>query len=161
MCMSRGTIGRTSAADRFGVWALIGVGVASTLLYALGITARYPLAIGLRSVRAGWSTLVERSLKVGVGFAGVYLLLIVGYIVALRLILHLHDRNPRRTIEMIIAGWLLSSVALLGAYPGESFDIFDYVFRGRMIVEYGASPLATAPAMFQNQPFYTYITWRG
>ena len=89
------------------------------------------------------------------------LLLIVGYVVALRLILRLHDRNPRRTIGIIIAGWLLSSAALLGAYPGESFDIFDYVFRGRMIVEYGASPLATAPSVFQNQPFYNYITWRG
>ena len=31
----------------------------------------------------------------------------------------------------------------------------------RMIVEYGASPLATAPSVFLNQPFYEYITWRG
>src|SRR4051812_13450908 len=161
MRIGPGPIGRMSITDRYGVWALIGVGIASTLLYALGITARYPLTIGLRSVRAGWSTLVGSSLKVGVGFAGVYALLIVGYVVALRLILHLHNHNPRPTIGIIIAGWLLSSAALLGAYPGESFDIFDYVFRGRMIVEYGASPLATAPAVFQNQPFYEYITWRG
>src|SRR5689334_19351762 len=41
---------------------LIGVGLISTLLYALGITARYPLAIGLQSVRAGWSTLAGSSL---------------------------------------------------------------------------------------------------
>jgi hypothetical protein len=137
------------------------VGSASTLVYALGITARYPLAIGLRSARAGWSTLADRSLKVGVEFAGVYALLIVGYVVALRLILHLRDRRPHRAVGIIVAGWLLSSAALLGAYPGESFDIFDYVFRGRMIVEYGASPLTTAPFVFQNQPFYKYITWRG
>jgi hypothetical protein len=140
---------------------LIGLGLISALLYARGITARYPLAIGLRSVRAGWSTLAGSSLNVGVVFAGVYALLIVGYVVALRLILRLRDRNPRRAIGIIIVGWLLSSAALLGAYPGESFDIFDYVFRGRMIVEYGASPLATAPAVFLNQPFYNYITWRG
>jgi hypothetical protein len=30
-----------------------------------------------------------------------------------------------------------------------------------MIVEYGASPLATAPSVFLDQPFYEYITWRG
>jgi hypothetical protein len=159
--IDRGAIGSTNAADRVGIWALIGIASASTLVYALGITARYPLTVGLRSVRAGWSTLVGRSLNVGVMFAGTYALLIVGYVVALRLILRLQDSNPRRTIGMIIAGWLLSSAALLGAYPGESFDIFDYVFRGRMIVEYGASPLATAPSVFQNQPFYNYITWRG
>jgi hypothetical protein len=64
-------------------------------------------------------------------------------------------------VGIIIAGWLLASAALLGAYPGESFDIFDYVFRGRMIVEYGASPLAVAPAVFEKKPFYEYITWRG
>jgi hypothetical protein len=161
MGVGRGVIGSTKAANRFGVWGLIGVAIANALLYALGITARYPLAIGLRSVRAGWATLVGRSLKVGVGFAGVYVLLIVAYVVALRLILRLPDRRPRRTIGIIVVGWLLSSAPLLGAYPGESFDIFDYVFRGRMIVEYSASPLATAPAVFQNQPFYSYITWRG
>ncbi len=161
MSIGRGAIRRTNAADRFGVWALIGVGIANTLLYALGITARYPLTIGLQSVRAGWATLARSSLMVGVGFAGVYALLIVGYVVALRLILHLHDRNPHRGVGIIIVSWLLSSAALLGAYPGESFDIFDYVFRGRMIVEYSASPLAIAPSVFLNQPFYKYITWRG
>ncbi len=140
---------------------LIGIGFASTLLYALGITARYPLTIGIQSVRAGWSTLVGRSLNVGLVFAGVYTLLTIAYIVALRLTLHLRDRRPHRAVGIIIVGWLLSSAALLGAYPGESFDIFDYVFRGRMIVEYGASPLAIAPFGFQNRPFFQYITWRG
>ena len=142
-------IGLTSAADRVGVWALIGIGVASTVLYTLGISARYPLAVGLRSVRAGWSTLVERSLKVGLGFAGAIPAdrrLRCG----VRLVLRLRDHTPRRTIGIILVGWLLSSAALLGAYPGESFDIFDYVFRGRMIVEYGASPLATAPFVFEK-----------
>jgi hypothetical protein len=161
MSISPGTFGSTNPADRVGVWALISIAIANTLVYALGITARYPLTVGLRSVRAGWSTLVGSSLKVGVVFAGIYALLIVGYVVALRLILRLRDRRPHQAVGIIIAGWLLSSAALLGAYPGESFDIFDYVFRGRMIVEYSASPLATAPAVFQNQPFYNYITWRG
>src|SRR4029453_2065084 len=49
----------------------------------------------------------------------------------------------------------------VGAAPPGSFDVFDYVFRGRMIVEYGASPLATAPVAFQYRPFYNYTTWRG
>jgi hypothetical protein len=161
MSTGRGAIARTSAADRFGAWGLIGIGIASALLYALGITVRYPLAIGLLSLRAGWATLVGSSLKVGVVFAGVYALLFAGYVVALRLMLRLRDSRPHRRVGLVIVGWLLSSAALLGAYPGESFDIFDYVFRGRMIVEYGASPLATAPAVFPNQPFYNYITWRG
>jgi Glycosyltransferase family 87 len=157
----RGAIRSTRAADHFGVWALIGTCVASTALYILGITARYPLVIGLRSPRAGWSTLVGLSLSVGARFAGAYALLIVGYVVALRLVLRLTDRDARRATRIIVAGWLLSSAALLGAYPGESFDIFDYVFRGRMIVEYGASPLAVTPRAFPHAPFFQYITWQS
>jgi hypothetical protein len=140
-------------------WALLGIALASAALYALGITARYPLAIGLRSPRAGWSTLAGNSLAVGAALAGTYGLLIVGYMLALRLVLR--TAPARRTIGIIVVGWLASSAALLGAYPGESLDIFDYMFRGRMIAEYGASPLAIAPSAFQDRPFYAYITWRG
>jgi len=80
---------------------------------------------------------------------------------ALRLVFRLDGRKPRVAIGVIIGAWLVSSIALLGAYPGESLDIFDYLFRGRMLVESGASPLAVAPVAFQSQPFYEYITWRG
>jgi hypothetical protein len=125
MRIGRSVIRSTNVANRFGVWALIGIGIASTLLYALGMSARYPLAIGLRSARAGWSTLVERSLAVGLGVAGVYALLMVGYVVALRLILRLRDGKRHRVVGIIIVGWLVSSAALLGVYPGESLDIFD------------------------------------
>jgi len=143
------------------VSALIGIALASTLLYALGIAARYPLAIGLQHPRANWSTLVDYSFTAGLMHAGVYALLILGYMLALRLVLRLDGRSRRVAIGVIIAGWLVSSALLLGAYPGESLDIFDYSFRGRMLVESGASPLATAPVAFANRPFYEYITWRG
>jgi hypothetical protein len=133
----------------------------SVLLYALGITARYPLAVGLQMPRAGWYTLSGYSLRAGLVFVVVIALLVICYSVALRLTLGLGGRNVRVPLMVIIGGWLLSSAALLGAYPGESFDIFDYIFRGRMLVEYGASPLATAPSAYRNQPFYQYITWRG
>ncbi len=90
-----------------------------------------------------------------------YALLILRYMLALRLVFRLDGRKPRVAIGVIIGAWLVSSIALLGAYPGESLDIFDYLFRGRMLVESGASPLAVAPVAFQSQPFYEYITWRG
>jgi hypothetical protein len=140
---------------------LVGLGLAGALLYALGITARYPLAAGLEIPRAGWYRLSGRSLSAGFRHAGVYALLMLGYAGALRLALRLAGRYTRATIAVIVVGWLLSAAVLLGAYPGESLDIFDYLFRGRMLVEFGASPLAGAPAPFKHQPFYEYITWRG
>src|SRR5262245_13419160 len=44
---------------------LVGLGLASALLYILGITARYPLAAGLLTPRAGWYRLSDRSLHAG------------------------------------------------------------------------------------------------
>jgi hypothetical protein len=159
--MALEAIRKTSIDDRFRLGALIGIGLLSTLVYALGITARYPLVAGLQHPRAVWSTLMGYSLQAGFVHAGLYILLILGYMLALRLALRTDGRMSRMATAVTIVGWLLSSAALLGAYPGESLDIFDYVFRGRMLLEYGASPLAIAPVAFQNRPFYEYITWRG
>jgi hypothetical protein len=60
----------------------------------------------------------------------------------------------------IAAPWLLVSVLLAGVAPaGESRDVLDYTFRGRMLVEEGASPLARTPSEFSDRPFYAYIAW--
>ncbi|HET9223290.1 MAG TPA: glycosyltransferase 87 family protein, partial [Roseiflexaceae bacterium] len=144
---------------RLGI--LAGLGLLSALLYAFGITARYPLAAGLRTPRVSWYTLSGYSLRAGLFFALVVGLLILCYAVALRQALRLGGRSAFVPLAIIVGGWLLSSAALLGAYPGESLDIFDYTFRGRMLVEYGASPLAIAPSAYWTKPFYPYITWRG
>ncbi len=60
---------------------------------------------------------------------------------------------------LIGVGWLVCTGVLLGAYPGESRDVFDYLVRGRMQVIYGASPLATTPSAFPNARFMRYISW--
>jgi hypothetical protein len=152
---------RTHTSRGMQLGTLAGLGLFSVLLYAFGITARYPLVVGLQTPRVTWYTLSGYSLRAGLLFALVVGLLILCYAVALRLALGLGRVKARAQVAVIVTGWLLSSVALLGAYPGESLDIFDYTFRGRMLVEYGASPLATAPSAYWTKPFYPYITWRG
>ncbi len=128
--MLLGAFRKTNANHRLRVGVLIGIGLANTLLYALGVAARYPLVIGLQHPRANWSTLVDYSLHAGFIHAGVYALLILGYMLALRLTVRLDGRMPRMAITVIFVGWLLFSAVLLRAYPGESLDIFDYSFRG-------------------------------
>jgi hypothetical protein len=64
---------------------------------------------------------------------------------------------------MIILGtWLACSVVLMMVAPaGESHDIFDYIFRGRMMTEYGANPLIDVPAEFElSTPYARYVAWR-
>jgi hypothetical protein len=140
--------------------ALMALALISAILYAGAITARYPLSQGLQDPRAGWYRLSGRSLQAGFIFAAVVGLLFLCYVAALRLALR-PGGSRRGLFATIVGGWLMASAALLRAYPGESFDIFDYLFRGRMLIEYGASPLATPPSLFRDRPFYRYITWRG
>src|SRR5688572_19441419 len=89
---------------------LVGLGLVSALLYAVGITARYPLAAGLLTPRAGWYRLSGYSPTAGAIHAAVYALLILCYIVALRLALQLAGHRARAVIVVIVGGWLLFSI---------------------------------------------------
>ena len=93
----------------------------------------------------------------------VYIAAILLYMVAMRLVLNHNPatrRAHRHVIAVIAGGWLLASLALMAVAPGgEAHDIFDYLFRGHMVAELGASPLADPPELFPDQPFYAYITW--
>lgn len=128
------------------------------------IVLRYPLLPGLEIGRASWATLSGRTVGAGLLHGLVYVALVGLYVLAFRLVspaAPAHDLQGRSYVPMIWAGWLALSLLLLGAYPGESLDIFDYLFRGRMLAEYGASPLALSPTPFSDRPFYRFITWRG
>jgi hypothetical protein len=57
--------------------------------------------------------------------------------------------------------WLFSSGMLMAVAPaGESHDIFDYLFRGRMMTEYGANPLVDIPDSRGTALYYRYLAWR-
>ncbi|HSH80494.1 MAG TPA: glycosyltransferase 87 family protein [Herpetosiphonaceae bacterium] len=139
---------------------LVGLALASAILYWQGITHRYPLAEGLLRLRLTWASF-DVSSRAGWAHAGIYGLLVLCYMLALRLAVRIPPRHVRTAIIVIASGWLLFSTSLLGAYPGESLDIFDYLVRGWMQANYGVSPLETTPSAFPNQPFYDYHTWHN
>jgi hypothetical protein len=141
---------------------LAGIGLGSAGLYALGLSSRYPLAAGLRSPGASWAILADFAPVAALLHAAVYGIVTLVYVLALRLAsdCELSGRTTRRQVLGVIVGvWLLCSIVLLGAYPGDSTDIFDYLFRGRMLAELGASPLATVPSRYADRPFYPYVHW--
>lgn len=137
----------------------IGISLISALIYALALRAPYPLAEGLTHPLASWATLAGFSWRAGLALACTYALLTGYYMLALRLAARAASLHQRVLLIIIVGGWLLSSAVLLGAYPGESLDIFDYLFRGRLQVAVGVSPLATPPALFADQLFYPYVNW--
>ena len=138
---------------------IIGIGLIGALLYALVLRAPYPLAEGLAHPLAAWATLASFSWRAGLALICGYALLTAYSMLALRLAVRVTSQHRRTLVIVIVGGWLLPSVVLLGAYPGESLDIFDYLFRGRLQVTVGVSPLATPPQLFANQLFYPHVNW--
>jgi hypothetical protein len=141
------------------LYLLVGLSLSSALLYALVLRAPYPLAEGLAHPLASWAALASFSWRAGLALICGYALLTAYSMLALRLAARVAPQRQRMLLIVIVGGWLLSSVVLLGAYPGESLDIFDYLFRGRLQVTLGVSPLATPPQPFANQLFYSYVNW--
>jgi hypothetical protein len=95
----------------------------------------------------------------------IYLGLILLYLVALRLLRPTDAKQkvqPRRLIQLILIAWLACSAALMFMSPaGESHDIFDYLFRGRLMTEYQANPLVDVPEDFDlSTPYSRYLAWR-
>jgi hypothetical protein len=72
------------------------------------------------------------------------------------------QHTARKQTLVIVVVWLACSCALLFMSPsGESHDIFDYTFRGRMMVELGANPLAEPPIDFRSAAFFSYLAWHS
>lgn len=128
----------------------VGMSLISALIYALVLRAPYPLAEGLAHPLASWATLAGFAWQAGLALIFGYALLTACYILALRLAVRAAPQYERTLLLLIVGGWLLSSAVLLGAYPGESLDIFDYLFRGRLQVVLGVSPLASPPQLFAD-----------
>ncbi|MEO7909279.1 MAG: glycosyltransferase family 87 protein [Roseiflexaceae bacterium] len=141
------------------LFLLVGLSLISALIYALVLRTPYPLAAGLAHPQASWASLAGFSWRAGLALICGYALLTAYYMLALRVAAHGMAQYRRALLLVIVGGWLLSSVVLLGAYPGESLDIFDYLFRGRLQVTLGISPLATPPFPYANQLFYPYVNW--
>lgn len=142
--------------------AVLGVGILG--VYALGLALRYPLLAGIRLPRHSWAQLAGgATLPALLLHIAIYTAAILLYMAAMNLLLR---RAPalggerRRVVAVIAGGWLLASLVLMAVAPGgESHDAFDYLFRGRMLVEAGGSPLANTPNQYAELPFYRYITW--
>lgn len=141
---------------------LLLIGALMGLVYWVGIVLPYPLAFGLANPRATWVMTGEGSLPTLARQIGVYLLLTLLYVAGLHLIHGLRTaRGRRKQVAVIGLSWALCSGLLLFASPnGESHDIYDYVFRGRMLDRLAASPLLTTPNAYPQAPFYRYVAWK-
>jgi len=143
-----------------------GIGLGSVGLYLL-LVWRYSLSPSLTDPRASWASMVAPTgLNVAQHLA-IYLGLTLLYLMALRSLAAPNGDGPlpghsHRQVRLIIITWLTCSGVLMAVAPGgESHDIFDYLFRGRMMVEYQGNPLVDVPKTYGlSAPYTRYLAWR-
>jgi Gpi18-like mannosyltransferase len=128
------------------------------------LARRYPISPSLENPRASWASMVEPTIGNAALHIAIYLGLTLLYMAALHLLLPpgKAEVHPRWQIVLIIGTWLACSGVLMATAPaGESHDIFDYIFRGRMMTEYQANPLIDVPDDFElSIPYTRYLAWR-
>ena len=142
-----------------GACSLISLG-----LYFL-LAWRYPILPSLEDPRASWASMVDPTLGNAALHIAIYLGLTMLYIATMRLLIPLPEGpavHSRWQIPLIIGTWLACSAILMTVAPaGESHDIFDYTFRGRMMTEYHANPLVKVPDSYAlSIPYSRYLAWR-
>ncbi len=126
--------------------------MAAQVLLCAALVWLYPLGAGLLKPRHTWAMQTDAN-----GFS---LLLHVAIYAGLLLCWWLQLRwLSFWSAQWVWLSWLLCSLVLLFSFPGESADVFDYLFRGRMLVEYGYSPLNTTPYQLHDFPFHRYVSW--
>ena len=146
-------------------YLLLGTASVTSLALYVFLAWRYPLGPNLSEPRASWASMVAPTWINATQQLLVYLGLTLAYLAALRLFSPSaagHELSRRRLIPIIIITWLICSIALMFASPaGESHDVFDYLFRGRMMTEYKANPLSDVPeSLGLSSPYIYYLGWR-
>jgi hypothetical protein len=137
---------------------LLACAALNTAIYA-ALAVMYPLGAGLLKPRLTWAQQAGALPQQGLAHALIYAALFAVYAIAVWRIAQSPAARTSHLVALIVAGWLAGSLALLWSFPGESADVFDYLFRGRMLAEYNLSPLDTTPASISNKPFHRYIAW--
>jgi hypothetical protein len=66
-----------------------------------------------------------------------------------------------RLTTLVLVGFpLLFLALLLRVYPATSVDLYDYLFRGRMLARYGANTFVQVPQDFLADSLFDYAAWR-
>lgn len=83
----------------------------------------------------------------------------LGVLYALALQAARQARHPAAW-AVVFGGSLACGAVLLGLFPYDAADIFDYILHGRMSALYAANPYRSVPNDFPQDPFYPYVAWK-
>jgi hypothetical protein len=137
-------------------------GLGCIVVYALALL-RFPLLSAYNRPLQNLDRLTGSLPGTGLVIVGCILLLFAGY--ALGALALYQRRNPPLAASLFIVVLPLVFVGLLFfTYPTSSLDIYDYLFRGRMLARYEANTFVRVPADFATDPLmsskpFRFIPW--
>lgn len=139
------------------------LGLGSAIVYAAALL-RFPL-VGIYNYplqNLDKLTLSDRA--TGIVLGGSVLLLFASYATGALLLdraVELGPHGGRRLAPVVLGFPVLFIVLLLLVYPTTSVDLYDYLFRGRMLARYNANTFLLVPRDFRTDPLFPYVAWKG
>lgn len=143
---------RLPALPALGLWGVVAAVVYGVLLAQVPLLANYTAR--LKNI----NDIPKEQWPLGLLAVGAILLLFAGYARGARSVGSLAQQRNGRLL--IVAFPLLFAALLVAAYPLTSTDVYDYLFRGRILARYGANPFTTPPQSFPDDPLLPYVAWK-
>ena len=152
---------------------LVLVGLGSALCYAAALM-RFPLLAIYAQPIQNIEKLTHADPRVGLALTGWTLLVFAGYAIGAVVLARDARRSQQATVLpvtsstrhivtliAVLVGFPLLFLALLAlVYPTTSVDLYDYMFRGRMLAQYQANTFTQVPIEFKADPLFWYVAWR-
>jgi hypothetical protein len=144
------------AADRFPIRLFGAILLGMVLVYAI-LLWFFPLPNLITTARLNIGTATDRSIS------GAALLALAGLILyslyTYGAVLVWRFPTMPYLSQLLWIGACSMSLMLAWAYPVTSTDVFDYIFRAHMSINYGANPYLDLPNQFKDDPFFRYVGW--
>lgn len=144
-------------------WIVPLLGISSALLYGV-VMLRLPLEANVLDVQRTINHVVANEWMLAAGITLLIVLLLGSYVlgaVAFRRELAASNQlwHSRLLTAQLFGFPALFCTLLFWTFPITSADVYDYLFRGWMLVQYHLNPLVVPPRALPNEPLLPYVAW--
>lgn len=140
------------------------LGSISAIAYLLGFVRPYLMADFYRQPLMDLAKINGHTAHAANDWALTWIVVFAAYYMAFRLCPSTGEttRLFRRVGLALMVLWaVFFTVSLLFMYPVGAADLFDQIFRARLLSHYGLNPFVTNPNVIAGDPFLPYVAWSG